>query len=124
MIVDGVPGDLLTVAPEDIAEVSVLKDASATAIYGVNGANGVIIITTKHATINSHINQFDYSGNISTSQETRAPKLLTSQDYRNQIAAGTRQSTYDLGHSTDWIKAMSNSFPVSTIPERYLQRRE
>jgi len=114
VIVDGVPGDLLTVAPEDIAEVSVLKDASATAIYGVNGANGVMIITTKRATGNN-VNTVDYSSNISTSQETRVPKLLTAQDYRNQIAAGTRPPTYDLGSSTNWIKAMSNSFPVSTI---------
>jgi TonB-linked SusC/RagA family outer membrane protein len=114
VIVDGVPGDLLTVSPEDIDEVSVLKDASATAIYGVNGANGVIIITTKHAS-GKTISQVDYNGSISTSQETRVPKLLTAQDYRNEIAAGTRQATYDLGHSTNWIKAMSNSFPVSTI---------
>jgi TonB-linked SusC/RagA family outer membrane protein len=112
VIVDGVPGDLLTVAPEDIAEISVLKDASATAIYGVNGANGVIIITTKRAT-GATINPVDYSG--STSQETRIPKLLTAADYRAQIAAGTRTANYDLGHSTNWIKAMSNSFPVSTI---------
>ncbi len=114
VIVDGVPGDLLTVAPEDIAEVSVLKDASATAIYGVNGANGVIIITTKHAG-SGVINQLDYNGNVSTSQETRIPKLLTAADYRKQIAAGSRLSTYDLGHSTDWIKAMSNNLPISTI---------
>jgi len=114
VIVDGVPGDLLTVSPEDIAEISVLKDASATAIYGVNGSNGVIIITTKHASGNS-INQLDYNGNMSTSQETRVPKELTAADYRKQIAAGTRLSTYDLGHSTDWIKAMSNDLPLSTV---------
>jgi len=114
VIVDGVPGDLLTVAPEDIAEISVLKDASATAIYGVNGANGVVIITSKKPS-GATINQVDYSGNVSTAQETRVPKLLTAQDYREQIAAGTRPATYDLGSSTNWIKAMSNSFPVSTI---------
>jgi TonB-linked SusC/RagA family outer membrane protein len=114
VIVDGVPGDLVTVAPEDIAEISVLKDASATAIYGVNGANGVIIITTKHPT-GGTINELDYNGNVSTSQETRIPKELTAADYRRQIAAGTRGAEYDLGHSTDWIKAMSNNLPISTI---------
>ncbi len=114
VIIDGVPGDLLTVAPEDIAEISVLKDASATAIYGVNGANGVIIITTKRAS-GVNINQVDYNGYTSTSQETRVPKLLTAQDYRDQIKAGTRLATYDLGHSTNWIKAMSNNLPVSTV---------
>ncbi len=114
VIVDGVPGDLLTVAPEDIAEISVLKDASATAIYGVNGSNGVIIITTKRASGNI-ISQVDYNGSVSTSQETRLPKLLTAADYRAQIAAGTRLANYDLGSSTNWIKAMSNNFPVSNV---------
>jgi TonB-linked SusC/RagA family outer membrane protein len=112
VIVDGVPGDLLTVAPEDIAEISVLKDASATAIYGVNGSNGVIIIITKHASGNV-INEVSYNGNISTTQISKAPKLLTAQDYKDQIAAGTRQPQYDLGSSTDWLKAISNNHPLS-----------
>jgi len=47
ILVDGVPGDMGTVAPENIADISVLKDASAAAIYGTRGANGVILITTK-----------------------------------------------------------------------------
>ncbi|PTQ97906.1 TonB-linked SusC/RagA family outer membrane protein [Mucilaginibacter yixingensis] len=113
VIIDGVPGDLLTVAPEDIAEVSVLKDGSSAAIYGVRGSNGVIIITTKHATGNNN-NRVDYSGNVSTSELTRVPKLLTAQDYRDQIAAGTRSSSYDLGSNTNWIDAISKNHPVST----------
>lgn len=114
VIVDGVPGDLLTVAPEDIASISVLKDGSSAAIYGVRGSNGVIIITTKHAGGNT-TNHIDYSGNISTSELTRAPKLLTAQDYRDQIKAGTRDASYDLGSSTDWIKAISKKLPVSNV---------
>jgi TonB-linked SusC/RagA family outer membrane protein len=114
VIVDGVPGDLLTVAPEDIAEISVLKDASSAAIYGVRGSNGVIIITTKHGS-GQFIKRIDYTGEASVGQLTRVPKLLTAQDYRNQIAAGTRGSAYDLGSSTDWIKALSKSFPVSDV---------
>ena len=47
VLVDGIEGSLDTVAPENIAEISVLKDASAAAIYGTRGASGVIIITTK-----------------------------------------------------------------------------
>lgn len=47
ILVDGVPGSLNTVAPEDIASIDVLKDGSATAIYGTRGTNGVVIITTK-----------------------------------------------------------------------------
>jgi TonB-linked SusC/RagA family outer membrane protein len=114
VIVDGVPGDLLTVAPEDIASMSVLKDGSSAAIYGVKGSNGVIIVTTKHASGNlgSHI---DYNSNIGVSELTRVPKLLTAQDYRDQIAAGTRDKSYDNGSSTDWIKALSKKFPISNI---------
>ena len=47
VLVDGIEGSLSTVAPENIASIDVLKDASAAAIYGTRGANGVIIITTK-----------------------------------------------------------------------------
>ncbi|WFO14623.1 TonB-dependent receptor plug domain-containing protein [Cellulophaga baltica 4] len=51
MVVDGFPigyaGDLKQISPQDIASMEVLKDASAAAIYGSRGANGVIIITTK-----------------------------------------------------------------------------
>ncbi|MGN6181410.1 MAG: SusC/RagA family TonB-linked outer membrane protein [Mucilaginibacter sp.] len=114
-IIDGVPGDILTVAPEDIAEISVLKDASATAIYGVNGSDGVIIITTKR---NSNgIKEVTYSGDESVGQQTRAPKLLTAQDYRNEIAAGSRAKSYDLGSSTNWLNAISNKFPVSNVQD-------
>ncbi len=53
IVVDGVPinktgGSLNDIAPSDIESMEILKDASATAIYGTNGANGVILITTKH----------------------------------------------------------------------------
>jgi TonB-dependent SusC/RagA subfamily outer membrane receptor len=49
ILIDGVPGDLKTVAPEDIESIDVLKDGSAAAIYGTRGTNGVILITTKRA---------------------------------------------------------------------------
>lgn len=47
ILIDGVEGDLNTLDPADIESFSVLKDASATAVYGVRGANGVVIVTTK-----------------------------------------------------------------------------
>jgi iron complex outermembrane receptor protein len=47
-VIDGIPGaDISTIAPDDIASIDVLKDASATAIYGNRAANGVIMVTTK-----------------------------------------------------------------------------
>ena len=47
VLIDGLEGDLNTIDPADIESFSVLKDASATAVYGVRGANGVVIVTTK-----------------------------------------------------------------------------
>lgn len=46
-IIDGMPGDINTINPNDIESIEVLKDASSTAIYGASGANGIIIVTTK-----------------------------------------------------------------------------
>lgn len=51
VLVDGIESDFARVNPEDIAQFSILKDASATAVYGVRGANGVILITTKRGAL-------------------------------------------------------------------------
>ncbi len=50
VLIDGLEGDLNSIDPADIESFSVLKDASATAVYGVRGANGVVLVTTKHGT--------------------------------------------------------------------------
>ena len=47
VLIDGVEGDINTIDPEDIQSFTILKDASATAVYGVRGANGVVLVTTK-----------------------------------------------------------------------------
>jgi len=53
LLVDGVERSISNINPEDIESISVLKDATATAVYGVRGANGVVIITTKRGTENT-----------------------------------------------------------------------
>lgn len=103
ILIDGVEGDLSTVAPENIASIDVLKDASAAAIYGTRGANGVIIITTKtghrgeRATVN-------YSGYISASQFGKKLEFMTAEDVR----AGKTNFT-DQGYDTDWLDAISRT---------------
>ncbi len=67
ILVDGIEGDLTTVAPENIASIDVLKDASAAAIYGTRGANGVILITTKTGKRESHA-EVNYSGYVTFSK--------------------------------------------------------
>ncbi|HEY8933654.1 MAG TPA: SusC/RagA family TonB-linked outer membrane protein [Cyclobacteriaceae bacterium] len=112
ILVDGVPGDLRTVAPEDIESIDILKDGSAAAIYGTRGTNGVIIITTKRAKADE--GRVEYSSSFSTQQITRKLNMLTAADYRRQIADGTRLATDDKGASTDWLKQITRT-PFSQI---------
>ncbi len=71
VLIDGVEGGLGTVAPENIASIDVLKDASAAAIYGTRGANGVILITTKSGMKDSKTN-VTYSGYASWETSPRS----------------------------------------------------
>jgi TonB-linked SusC/RagA family outer membrane protein len=113
ILVDGIPGDLKTVAPEDIESIDVLKDGSAAAIYGTRGTNGVIIVTTRRASGN-YTNAVEYSGYVSTQSIARKLDMLTAEDYRRQIAAGERASSLDQGSSTDWLKEISQT-PISHV---------
>ena len=58
-IIDGVQGDINNLNPNDIESVQVLKDAGSAAIYGVRGANGVIVVTTKRGTIGKAFVTYD-----------------------------------------------------------------
>jgi len=65
-VIDGyIGGDINSVAPEDIASVEILKDASSTAIYGARGGNGVILVTTKRGERNQNNIDFSYYHQIS-----------------------------------------------------------
>ncbi|WEK35026.1 MAG: SusC/RagA family TonB-linked outer membrane protein [Candidatus Pseudobacter hemicellulosilyticus] len=113
VLIDGVPGDLKTVAPEDIEAMDVLKDGSAAAIYGTRGTNGVILVTTRRAGSNN-VSSVDYSGSLSTQTIARRPELLTADDYRQQIADGLRDATWDKGGSTDWLDEITRT-PISQV---------
>lgn len=110
VLIDGVPGDFNTVAPQDIESISVLKDGSAAAMYGTRGTNGVILITSKRA--KGGKSSVTYSSFISTQQISSRYDMLTAQDYKDQIAAGTRGASYNQGTSTDWVDAITQS-PLS-----------
>lgn len=81
-VIDGFPtessgSDL--VSPSDIESIEVLKDASATAIYGARGANGVVMITTKHA--KSGKIQITYDGNYGVNQITKRMNVMNTYDF-------------------------------------------
>lgn len=79
IIVDGVPRKMSDIDVEEIESFSVLKDAAATAVYGAEGANGVVVITSKRG--KSQKTVIDMSAEYGVSTPMRLPKLLNSYDY-------------------------------------------
>ena len=107
VLIDGIPGELGTVAPEDVESVDVLKDGSADAIYGTRGTNGVILITTKQAK-GVDINQVEYNGYVSTSLIAKKLDMLNADEFR------TLYPDQDHGADTDWIDEISRT-PISHV---------
>ena len=101
VLVDGIEGSLTTVAAENIASIDVLKDASAAAIYGTRGANGVILITTKSGKREARA-EVTYSGYASFSKWTKKANFMDTHD----VIYGLTQQQY-LGYDTDWLKAIT-----------------
>jgi len=79
VLIDGLEGNINTIDPADIESFSVLKDASATAVYGVRGANGVVLVTTKRG----QSDKLSITGraNFSISRLNRVPEYLRAYDY-------------------------------------------
>lgn len=117
MVVDGVPlpvgFDNVTsgrnptnfLNPSEIASISVLKDASATAIYGSRGANGVILITTKSGSAGAP--SVTYSSSYSTSSVVRKPQMMNATQFAAAVAQYAPTKAGQIGtSSTDWLDAM------------------
>jgi len=84
ILIDGVPGDMNRINPDDIESVSVLKDAAASAIYGARAPYGVILITTKSGKKNQKFSA-SYSFNLSMASAQNLPKTLDSYTYARAI---------------------------------------
>lgn len=79
VLIDGIEGDLNRLDPEDIESFSVLKDASATAVYGTRGANGVVLVTTKRGKAGKL--RIDGKVNINYSYSPRMPEYVDAYQY-------------------------------------------
>ena len=130
ILIDGVARDLNNVDVSEIESFSILKDASASAMYGVRGANGVIVITTKRGKIGAPQVRFHLEHSIN--QPTKLPEFLDAPDYMtllNELAAqdGMAQpftqlqidrtrSGYDpdLYPNVNWVDAITKDYAYST----------
>ena len=124
-VVDGVPGGFWPNA-DDIATIDILKDASATAIYGSQGANGVILITTKRG---SGAGKLNFKASYGVSQAANIPKFLNASQYAalsNQMLSEAGLATNPewanpetLGKGTDWIDLMFRTAPAQNYVLSY-----
>ncbi|UCG89121.1 MAG: SusC/RagA family TonB-linked outer membrane protein [Gemmatimonadota bacterium] len=122
-VIDGVPlppggglsagrNPMSFINPEDIESVTVLKDASATAIYGSQGANGVVIVETRAGADAAARTgaAFTYRGNVSSSTIAKRPDILNAAQFREVVAAEAPQQVQYLGDAdTDWIEQVEQS---------------
>lgn len=81
VLIDGVEGNLDDVEPSDMASFSILKDASSTAVYGIRGANGVVVITTKKGVAGEL--KVNFKVNRTYTQCARLPRYVNAVDYSN-----------------------------------------
>ena len=104
--VAGSPNILSTINPQDIESFNILKDASATAIYGSRGSNGVIIITTKKGRKGAQAPQVSYAGSLTISKNKKTLDVMDGDQFRSYIEGlyGTDHDAYRaLGTAnTDW----------------------
>ncbi|MDN3548689.1 SusC/RagA family TonB-linked outer membrane protein [Mucilaginibacter aquaedulcis] len=112
VLIDGVPGTLTTVAPEDIESIDVLKDGSAAAIYGTRGTNGVILITTKKAKANT-APSIELNTYFSTQRITKKLDFMNADEYR-QLVAEKKPGATDYGYNTNWLDQVTRT-PFSQV---------
>ncbi|GAB3905255.1 SusC/RagA family TonB-linked outer membrane protein [Mucilaginibacter boryungensis] len=111
VILDGIPynGSASDINPGDIASIDILKDASAAAIYGSRGANGVILITTKKGVTGPPV--ISYDGSYGVQKLGKLPQLMSPQefyDFKNArypgIMTASEQAVHDAGNYPDYFK--------------------
>ncbi|MEO6522910.1 MAG: TonB-dependent receptor [Mucilaginibacter sp.] len=114
VVVDGIErpnfGDI---DPNEIENITVLKDAASTAIYGIRGANGVIVVTTKAGKIGAP--KISYSGNVSIQTYTGIPKALSSYDNALLMNEGLMND----GSAAKWSDAELQKFKDGSDPYGY-----
>ena len=105
--------------PADIESIEILKDASATAIYGSRGSNGVVLITTKHG--DGGRMKVNYSVQYGQQTVAHSPRMLTGQEYHDVLnalvdagAADATQRVPDNIVNTDWQNALYQKAPTQT----------
>lgn len=113
-VIDGVVGaDISIIAPDDIASIDVLKDASATAIYGNRASNGVIIVTTKKGKAGQSV--VTYSSYVGIEKVSNTLDMMDANELRSFLSSNSLAFSPqdDKGANTDWQKTVEKNSAVS-----------
>jgi TonB-linked SusC/RagA family outer membrane protein len=119
IVVDGIPynGGLSDLNPDDIQSIEVLKDASATAIYGTRGSNGVVLVTSRKGVVGSP--RIRYTGYAGTQSIANLPRMMNAQEFADfkcvrmrttptqdctTVLTPTELTNLQAGTNTDWLK--------------------
>ncbi|HWJ29347.1 MAG TPA: SusC/RagA family TonB-linked outer membrane protein, partial [Flavisolibacter sp.] len=113
VVVDGIVSSMEDLNPNDIESVSVLKDASAGAIYGSRAANGVILVTTKRGKTGAP--QVNYNGYVGVQKLTSMPEYLDSYDYAKLLNEGLKNE----GQPARYTDAELEKFRTGSDPVNY-----
>lgn len=113
ILVDGVPREMNDIEPDEIETFTLLKDAAATSVYGSEGANGVILITSKRGRIQK--TTISYRGEGSHSTPTRTPRFANSFDYLSLYNESYRND----GQSETFTEEILNKYKTGEDPDLY-----
>ncbi len=104
IVIDGIPGsDLRNISTQDVESITVLKDAGSAAIYGTRGANGVILITTKHGSGEQGRVNVTYDSWIAGNFAKGKPDILSADEFRRSRRGN------DYGYDTDWYDEITRT---------------
>lgn len=109
ILVDGVERSYNTLDPNEIESVTILKDAAASAVYGVRSANGVILVTTKHGTEGKP--KINYTTSYSVSSNTRMPEYLSGEEYVKWYNYADKINGRSNTFSDEVVKKITNGDP-------------
>jgi len=120
-VVDGVPftGGINSINPNDIATTTILKDASATAIYGSRGANGVIVLTTKKGKVGKSVIEFDFQTSLNQRTLPRYNLIDNEEEYMSLVYDGLKNSAELNGEANPSQYALDNIFSGRGIAPLY-----
>lgn len=109
IVIDGIPGgDLRNISSQDVESITVLKDAGSAAIYGTRGANGVILITTKHGSDSQGTTNITYDSWTALNFAKPHPDILSADEFRRSLRGN------DYGYDTDWYDEITRSTSYNT----------